>query len=58
MLSTISTIYDFSVGTFGTEVKICSTKKSSAMYKDCFGFLQFVGSSPFDNCWLLTNSNG
>ena len=29
----ISTIYDFSIGTFGTKVQIGSTMKSSAMYK-------------------------
>ena len=34
MFSIISTIYDFSFGTFGTKVQICSTKKSSAMYKN------------------------
>ena len=34
MLSTISTIYDFSFGTFETKVQVCSTNKSSATYKN------------------------
>ena len=48
-----STIYDFSLGTFGTKVEICSTKKSSAMYKNTLG-----GNKRKRLLWLPYSSPG